>query len=368
MTATLTVMVGGGGVGKTTTGAALGLALARRGARVLVVTVDPARRLADALGVELGSETVRVEIDGIEFDAQMPDPRRAVGQFAGWLFAEDAARGQRIRQNSLYRELSDALVGMHEMMCVTLVDQELGSGRYDHVVLDTAPSRHALDFVDYPARLVAMLEARTLRWVGQLAAHAGASLARRPEGRGLLAWGKRRIAGLVANLVGGPAVHDLAAFFGDLAAVRGRWLGLLRSVERRLSAEHTRFWVVTGPSGAAMDDAEYLIRELERRELVTDRVLINRVQKDVPDWLTALGQAPASPLGGLVRSYLTEYEARALQTRRTQERMVRLVPPGTPLSLLPALRTTDPRTILRALSGELDAAEGHGWTGRPDRL
>ena len=368
MTATLTVMVGGGGVGKTTTGAALGLALARRGERVLVVTVDPARRLADALGVELGSETARVVIDGVAFDAKMPDPRRAVGQFAGWLFAEDAARGQRIRQTSLYRELSDALVGMHELVCIALVDQELGSGRYDHVVLDTAPSRHALDFVDYPGRLVAMLEARTMRWVAQLAGAAGASLARRPEGRGLLAWGKRRVAGLVASVVGGPAVRDLGAFFADLGAVRARWLGLLRSVGRRLSGEHTRFWIVTGPSGAAMDDAEYLIRELERRELVADRVLINRVQEQVPDWLTAFGQAPSSPLSGLVRSYLTEYEARALATRRARERMARLVPPGTPLSLLPALRTTDPRAILRALGAALDAAEGRGFTGRPDRL
>ncbi len=368
MTVNLTVLVGGGGVGKTTTSAALALAGARRGERVLVVTVDPARRLADALGVELGSELTRVSIDGVEFDAIMPDPRRAVGQFAGWLFTTDPARGERVRNNPLYRELSDALVGMYEMVCITLVDQQIASGRYDHVVLDTAPSRHALDFVDYPARLVAMLEARTLRWVAQLAGHAGALLGRRPEGRGLLAWGRRRLGGLVANLVGGPAVRDLAAFFEDLVAVRARWLALLKGVERRLSAERTRFWVVTGPSGAAVDDAEYLIRELEQRELAADRVLVNRMQAEVPEWLTALGREPPSLLGELVRGYLTEYEARVLQTRRARERMTRLLPPGTPLLLLPAVRTADPRAILRVMSELLGAAEEPRWTPASERL
>jgi anion-transporting ArsA/GET3 family ATPase len=368
MTATLTVMVGGGGVGKTTTSAALGLARARLGERVLVVTVDPARRLADALGVELGWETARVGIDGTEFDAQMPDPRQSVGQFADWLFADDPRRGDRVRKNPLYRELSDALVGMHELVCVALVDQELRSGRYDQVVLDTAPTRHALDFVDHPARLVAMLEARTVRWVAELAAHTGASLERRPEGRGLVAWGKRRLGALVASSVGGPGVRDLAAFFADLAAVRLRWLGLLRSVERRLSAEHTRFWVVAGPSGAALDDAEYLVRELERRGLLADRILINRVQAGVPAWLTDLGQDPRTEFGGLVRNYLTEFEARALETHRARERMARLVPHGTPLLLLPALRTTDPRAILRAMSKALGESREGRWTGRPDRL
>jgi anion-transporting ArsA/GET3 family ATPase len=356
-------MVGGGGVGKTTTTAALGLARARQGERVLVVTVDPARRLADALGVTVGSETSRILLDGIELHVRMPDPRRAVDQFAEWLFSDDPVRGERVRHNPLYRELSDALLGMYELVTTAIIDQELGSGQYDQVVLDTAPSRHALDFIDSPGRLLSMLEARTLRWAGQLGRHAGASLSRRPTGRGLLGWGKRRMEALVANLIGVPAVRDTAEFFVDLVAVRERWLGVLRSVERRLRASDTRFWVVAGPSGAALDDAEYLVRELERRNLPPDRVLINRMVHEVPEWLTVLHRGPGSELCALVQDYLTEHEALVLQARRARERMGRLLAPGTPLACLPLIRTSDPAIILRILADALGPGGGLGASG-----
>jgi anion-transporting ArsA/GET3 family ATPase len=373
-------MVGGGGVGKTTTTAALGLARARQGERVLVVTVDPARRLADALGVTVGSETSRIRLHGVELHARMPDPRRAVDQFAGWLFSDDPVRGDRVRRNPLYRELSDALLGMYELVTTAIIDQELGSGQYDQVVLDTAPSRHALDFIDSPGRLVSMLEARTLRWVGQLGRHAGAALTRRPTGRGLLGWGKRRMEALVANAIGAPAVRDTAEFFVDLVAVRERWLSVLRRIERRLHASDTQFWVVAGPSGAALDHAEYLVRELERRNLPPDRVLINRVVQEVPDWLTLLKQTPVHDLDALVQGYLTEHEALVLQSRRARERMGRLLAPGTPLACLPVIRSSDPTIILRVLADALGpggfetaGSDGPGhagrlWTTGPERL
>ncbi len=253
----LTVVLGGGGVGKTTTSAALGLAHARAGRRVLVVTVDPARRLADTLGVEVGTEACRIEVGGTALHARMPDSRQSVDRFAEWLFQDpDALR--RVRDNGMYRELGNSLAGVHELVSIAFVDQELASGLYDEVVLDTAPSRHALEFLDYPARLGRMLEARSLEWVAGLARLAGVALDARPEERGLLSWGKKRVGNLVSHLVGAQAIHDIAALFAEFVPVRERWLGA-RAERRESHAQR----------GHALRDCERSERLVPRRRRVS---------------------------------------------------------------------------------------------------
>jgi anion-transporting ArsA/GET3 family ATPase len=347
----LTVIVGGGGVGKTTVAAALALARARTGARALVITVDPARRLADALGVHVGIESAPVRIDGVELYARMPDARRSVDLFADWLFAEERSMGDRVRANPLYRELADALVGMHEMVSVAIVNQELETGGYDEVVLDTAPTRHALEFLDYPARLVDMLEARTVRWIAAMAAHSGVSLEGQPRNKGLAAWGKRRIQALLGKVAGTLALGDVSALFAELIAVRERWLGLLLAVEQRLASAETRYLVVTTPSGAAIDDADYLLLELHRRGRHPSRILVNRVVESLPAWLTQVQPVTDPCLAAVQRAYLAEYRARVLQSQRARERLAATT--DVPLTLLPALRTTDPRVILTGLADAL---------------
>jgi anion-transporting ArsA/GET3 family ATPase len=357
MTAALSVIVGGGGVGKTTTSAALGLGFARAGRRTLVVTVDPARRLADALGVQLGIEACPVNIDGTELWARMPDARGSVDLFVDWLFEDPAAR-KRVHDNGMYRELSNSLAGIHELISVAFVNHELESGKYDEVILDTAPSRHALEFLDYPARLGRMLEAKTLEWMVSLAKLAGATLEDRPDERGLFAWGKKRVGHLISNLVGGVAIKDIAALFGEFLPVRERWLGLVTAVERRIRADSTRYIVVTAPSGSAIDDAAYLLDELESRRLRPTAVLLNRSVAEPPSWLAALsgrvGEEPA--LGAAVAAYVAEYGARQAQTWVAIDRLGALSGRRTPLVALPSLRTTDAREILRTLSAALGEA------------
>lgn len=351
----LTVVVGGGGVGKTTTSAALGLGRARRGQRTLVVTVDPARRLADALGVQIGIESCRVDVEGTELWARMPDARGSVDLFVDWLF-EDADARARVRANGMYRELSNALAGVHELISVAFVDHELESGYYDEVILDTAPSRHALEFLDYPARLGRMLEARTLEWVASLARLAGATLDDRPEDRGLLAWGKKRVGHLVSNLVGAVAIRDIAALFSEFVGVRERWLGLVQRVESRISAPSTRYVVVTGTSGSSLDDADFLLDELARRKLSASAVLLNRAVAEPPAWLTSLAgrRAEAPALADALDAYDAEFTARARQTQRALGRLAQRTGRRLPLVPLPTLKTSDPRDILRALAETLE--------------
>ena len=160
---------------------------------------------------------------------------------------------------------------MHEMVCVAIVNQELASGRYDEVVLDTAPSRHALEFLDYPERLAQMLESRTLRWLSSMAAYSGVSLDDQPQGRGLVAWGKRRVQALLGKVAGQLAMRDVSALFSDLIGVRERWLELLHEVQLRLDSKQTRYVVVSAPSAASIEDAAHLLMELGRRSRSSHR-------------------------------------------------------------------------------------------------
>ena len=126
----LTVCVGGGGVGKTTASAALALSLARTQRRTLVITVDPARRLADALGTEVGRHAQPVSLDRSEsyLFARMPDSRMSLDDFAQWLF-EDPEQRQRVMANPAYLELGDSLAGVHELITIGLLQTEVDSGR-----------------------------------------------------------------------------------------------------------------------------------------------------------------------------------------------------------------------------------------------
>jgi anion-transporting ArsA/GET3 family ATPase len=319
---------------------------------VLVVTVDPARRLADALGVELGIDASRVEIDGVELWARMPDSRESVDRFAEWLFVDPQAL-ERVKNNGMFRELGDSLAGVHELVCVAFVDHELQSGRWDHVVLDTAPSRHALEFFDYPGRLARMLEARTLKWIAGLARFADVALDESPS-RGLLAWGRRRVGALVGNLVGASAIHDIAALFGEFLLVRERWLELVRRVEQRLADAGTQFVVVTGPSGASLDDAEFLLEELEARRFSRGALVLNRAAAGVPDWLEELRLRSDGDgaLADAIERHAQEWAARAAQTARAERRLKKIAK-RVPLCRLPALSASDPRRVVATLASEI---------------
>ena len=230
--------------------------------------------------------------------------------------------------------------------------------RSDAAIVRRSPSRHALEFLDYPARLGLMLETRTLEWVASLARLAGASLEDRPEDRGLIAWGKRRVGHLVSNLVGAMAIRDIAALFGEFVGVRERWLALVHRVQQRIVAPSTRYMLVTSTSGSSLDDAEYLLGELEARKLGAAAVLLNRAVTRTPDWLQALGErrAEAPGLAAAIGAYSDEFEARARQTKEALERLGAMRPHKLPLVPLPTVKTSDPREILEALARELDRA------------
>jgi anion-transporting ArsA/GET3 family ATPase len=358
---TVIVCAGGGGVGKTTTSAALALALARtrsQSARTLVVTVDPARRLADAMGVPIGSEVRAVSMPGIPQDrlfALMPEPRGAVRTFVDFLFDGEPEARARLLENSLFTILEDAVAGVHELLSVLLVARAAREHAFAHVVVDTAPSRHALDLVSTPGRFAALLEGRALAWLASLAQRASPGGAP-SSGGGALAWGRRRVEDALARLLGARFITDLTQLFVDLGIVRERLASLAREAEEMLLGEGTRFLLVAAPTGAAKSDLLHLAKRLEKLGRLPAGLILNRADQGRLPWADVLTRSSESTPA--IRRAVSELEIEQQARTAAADSMAAEIAkklPGPPLLRLPAIASQSPVEIVQRLSTELEA-------------
>jgi anion-transporting ArsA/GET3 family ATPase len=281
----LVVVCGAGGVGKTTIAAALAVTAAvEQGGRVLVLTVDPARRLADALGVgELGNAERRVPlatIDGSqprgEVWAAMLDAR------AGWdeLVARHAPSLEvrdRLVANPLYRDVTGRFAHSHEYLAMERLHEVHTSGRYDLVVVDTPPSVHAVDVLDAPERMIDFFDSRLLRWLTAPSRSALAGLAARPFYQ------------VLDRVLGARFGEDLAEMFGLLAELRPGFVARAQQVQRLLGDRRTGFAVVTTTEEVPMVEARHLVDALRQRNLAPAAVVLNR---GVPELVTRTVGAP----------------------------------------------------------------------------
>lgn len=358
----LSVCVGGGGVGKTTTSAALALSLARRQRRTLVITVDPARRLADALGTEVGRHAQPVKLDGAGqyLYARMPDSRMSLDDFVLWLF-EDPVQRQRVMNNPAYLELGDSLAGVHELITIGLLQTEIDSGHWDEVVLDTAPSRHALAFLTYPTRLLGLLEAKALAWLAALATKADPSQAEQKPKSGLFEWGRSKAEAIMGKIVGLEGLRNLSALFADMVSVRERWAGLARRTDHLLRNPSTRYLIVGAPTGGAMADAAFLVHNLGRNGLTPSAIVLNRAESAPPlceqRVLHAIDSgridAPEQQRTALRQTLITMHEehmSRGDAAHRAIEALQAIAPQGTHVIRLPFVHRSEPSAIVLALA------------------
>jgi anion-transporting ArsA/GET3 family ATPase len=317
---------GSGGVGKTTTSAAIALGMAARGAKVAVVTIDPAKRLANALGLEeLENEPRRVpaqrlaghglEISG-ELWAMMLDPKRTFDELIERI-APDPERAAEIKANRVYRELSTAVSGSQEFTAIAKLYDLAQEDRFEVLVLDTPPSRNALDFLDAPGRLTSFLEGRALKAFML------------PTGIGMKVLGRGAMPLLAAlrRVTGIDLLTDLSTFFALLGDMTSDFSARAKQVERMLRAETTAFLLVTSAQREPIDEAIWFRRTLEDGGLRFSGVVVNRVHHDL------LGEnEPADveeALDGVLRSALARRVAENFRdyhvlARRDQQNIARL--------------------------------------------
>ncbi|HEX9377601.1 MAG TPA: ArsA-related P-loop ATPase [Actinomycetota bacterium] len=282
----IVVCCGSGGVGKTTVAAAVGVALAREGRRTVVMTVDPARRLATALGLprQPGDRTTVQAGDGATFEAIMLDTRRTfdhlVEQHAG-----SRERRDRILNNAFYRRMADTLSGTHEYMAMErLYELATDPDRdWEAIVIDTPPTRSALSFLDAPRRMLDFLGGRMFRWLLWPYRRAG-----RAGIRGA-SFGAKALAATLGKIAGAELLSDTAEF---LQAFEGMYEGFKQragQVLRLLSEDQTGFLVVTAPERASLDEAGHFVDRLSSSDMHLAGVVVNRWREAPP--LSAPGAA-----------------------------------------------------------------------------
>ncbi|MCU1492170.1 MAG: ATPase [Acidimicrobiaceae bacterium] len=262
------VCCGSGGVGKTTTAAAIGVAAARLGRRACVVTIDPARRLADALGAaEVGNEPHLIAGVGPgELYAVMLDAKGTFDDLVG-RYARDGDQAARILSNRLYRNLVSTLSGTQEYMATEKLLELHESGRFDLVVVDTPPTRNALDFLEAPRRLTGFLDNRLFR---VLVAPGRVYLRAMGMATQLLV----RTLGKVA---GSEIVDDTIAFFQAFEGMEAGFRERARRVEHLLEQQSTGFLVVAAPRRESAAEAAYLAERLGESGHRVDLLVVNRV-------------------------------------------------------------------------------------------
>jgi anion-transporting ArsA/GET3 family ATPase len=262
------VCCGPGGVGKTTVSASFALEAARRGRRSCVVTVDPARRLADAMGVEsLPNEPVEVAGDWPgTLHAVMLDSKTTFDELVE-RYSRTADQAAAIKANRLYQNLTGALSGTQEYMAMEKLYELTGSGRFDIVIVDTPPTRNALDLLDAPRRLTQFLENRMFR---ALMMPTRLSLK-------ALNLATQALLKTISRVAGTEIVQDAVAFFQAFAGMEVGFDERARAVRSLLADPTTTYVVVTSPRTDALREARYFASRLEERGMRVAGLVVNRV-------------------------------------------------------------------------------------------
>ncbi len=273
------ICAGSGGVGKTTTSAAVAMGMACRGKKVAVLTIDPAKRLANSLGLpELGNEETLVDPErfaeaGIEMRgelwAMMLDAKRTFDELVE-RHAPDEETRDRILQNRIYQEISNAMAGSQEYMAMEKLYELHQEARYDLLVLDTPPTRHALDFIEAPERMTRFIEGKSLQFFLR-PGRFGVKLLGRSGG--ILFSALKRITGI-------DLLQDLSEFFQSFSNMAEGFSERAKRVNQLLGDRRTTFLLVTAPERDPIDEAVFFWRRLEEADLPFGGVVVNKVHPD----------------------------------------------------------------------------------------
>jgi len=298
------VCCGSGGVGKTTIAAAVGLRAAERGRHVVVLTVDPARRLAQSMGLTSLDNTPRPVTgvrtgrsgDGADppgsMHAMMLDMKRTFDEIVE--SHADPDRASQILANPFYQSLSSSFAGTQEYMAMEKLGQLRRADEWDLIVVDTPPSRSALDFLDAPQRLGRFLDGRLLRLLVAPAKLGGRT------GLKMLNAGFGMVTGVITKIIGSQLLRDVQTFVSAMDTMFGGFRERAEYTYRLLRAPGTAFLVIAAPEPDALREASYFVERLERDEMPLAGLILNRVHRSPAARLSAARSlAAAETLQGL---------------------------------------------------------------------
>jgi anion-transporting ArsA/GET3 family ATPase len=282
----IVVFCGSGGVGKTSVAAAAALGAASRlGGKVLVLTIDPARRLATALGLEaIGNRAHQVPADvmkaaGVEprgeLWAAMLDTKQSWDDLV-LRHAKDEETAYRILENRLYHNLTARFVQSHDYIAMERLYEIHAGGQYDLIIIDTPPTRNAIDFLDAPARMADFFSSRLLRWL-TLPYRVGGK-----RGNRVLSVASRPFYQMADRVLGSKFLEDIAEFFLNFQSMYDGFVSRANAVEQLLHDRRTTFAVVTTLEAAPLHEAERFCHELVKRNFHLGALALN---KTLPDYL-----------------------------------------------------------------------------------
>ena len=318
-TARIIVCCGSGGVGKTTTAAALAVRAAERGRKTVVLTIDPARRLAQAMGLSELDNTPRPVkgIDG-DLDAMMLDMKRTFDEIV--LTHAEPAKAQQILQNPFYQALSSSFAGTQEYMAMEKLGQLKATGEWDLIVVDTPPSRSALDFLDAPERLTTFLDGRLVKVLLAPAKAGGKAYLK------VVTVGFNVFTSAITRIIGASVLQDLSQFVAALETMFGGFRERAQATYDLLKDPGTSFVVVAAPERDALREAAYFVERLAAEQMPLAGLVVNRVHRSAAAGLTAQrslaaaeGLDPTSLTAGVLRLH-AERLALSERERRLQER------------------------------------------------
>jgi anion-transporting ArsA/GET3 family ATPase len=281
--AKILVCCGAGGVGKTTAAAALALRAAEQGRKVVVLTIDPARRLAQSMGLTELDNTPRpvpgVGGSGGSLSAMMLDMKRTFDEVV--LAHSEPERAEAILSNPFYASLSSSFSGTQEYMAMEKLGQLQSTGEWDLVVVDTPPTRSALDFLDAPDRLATFLDGRMLRILLAPAKAGGRAYMK------VVSAGVSVFTNLITRIIGAQVLQDLSMFVAALETMFGGFRTRAQATYELLKAPGTAFVVVAAPERDALREAAYFVERLSEESMPLAGLVVNRVHRSAAGDLSA---------------------------------------------------------------------------------
>jgi anion-transporting ArsA/GET3 family ATPase len=312
-TAEIVVCCGSGGVGKTTTAAALALRAAERGRKVVVLTIDPARRLAQSMGLTELDNTPR-PVAGVDtsaggsLDAMMLDMKRTFDEIV--VAHSEPGKAEQILDNPFYVALSSSFAGTQEYMAMEKLGQLKATRRWDLIVVDTPPTRSALDFLDAPKRLSTFLDGRLLRILLGPARAGGRAYMK------VLSVGVTMVTGMLNKVIGAQLLTDLSRFVAALETMFGGFRERAEHTYRLLKDPGTAFVVVAAPERDALREASYFVDRLEAEAMP----LAGLGRERSVAAAEALDESGDSPLAAAVLRLHADRVAMARREREMRER------------------------------------------------